>query len=107
MAVQRRKVRDELDAWGLLDDWEASGLELGEFCRRQGVDGRSLNCWRRNLGGHASPTGAASLRLVQVVGAKALHTAVYRLEVGDTVVQVDDDFRDETLARLLRVVMAC
>lgn len=104
MAVHRRKVRDEDDAWGLLDEWEASGLELREFCERRGIDGRSLNCWRLNLGAQEpEPT----LRLVEVVGPQPARKAEYRVEVGDVVVRVDDDFRDDTLARLLRVVAGC
>ena len=104
MAVHRRKVRDEDDAWELLDEWEASGLELRDFCEQRGINGRSLNCWRLNLGAREpEPT----LRLVEVVTAQPAHKAEYRVAVGDVVVQVDDDFRDDTLARLLRVVSAC
>jgi hypothetical protein len=33
--------------------------------------------------------------------------ARYRVQVGEVVVEVDDTFRDETLARLLAVVAAC
>lgn len=104
MAVHRRKVRDADDAWALLDEWEASGLELRDFCERRGIDGRSLNCWRLNLGAHEPEP---QLRLVEVVGPQSARKAEYRVEVGDVVVQVDDDFRDDTLARLLRVVAAC
>lgn len=108
MATTRRKVRDEDDAWSLLDAWEASRLEFSEFCARQGVDGRSLNCWRLNLGeldeDDAEP---AALRLVEVVGPQPAHKAEYRLSVGDIVIEVDDDFRDDTLARLLRVAATC
>jgi hypothetical protein len=31
----------------------------------------------------------------------------YRVEVGDLVIAVDDDFQQDTLARLLAVVRAC
>lgn len=105
MAAKRRKVRDEDDAWGLLDELEASGLELRDFCEHRGVDARSLNCWRRNLG--VRDPVPAPLRLLEVVGPQPTRKAEYRLAVGGVVVQVDDDFHADTLARLLRVVTAC
>ena len=40
------------------------------------------------------------------VGASA-PTPVYRLVVGDIAVEVDDAFRDDTLARILRLVSQC
>lgn len=104
MAVHRRKVQDEDDAWELLDAWEASGLELRDFCERRGIDGRSLNCWRLNL---RPREPAPTLRLLEVVGPQPTRKAEYRVVVGDVVVQVDDDFCDATLTRLLRVVAAC
>ncbi len=104
MAASRRKVRDENDARALLGEWEVSGLELRDFCELRGVDGRSLNCWRLNLGGRERPAGP--LRLVELVGPPPRH-AEYRVAVGDLVVHVDDDFRGDTLARLLRVVASC
>jgi len=109
MAATRRKVRDEDDAWELLDDWEESGLELGDFCERRGLNTRSLNCWRLNLGelDNEVEAPAPALRLVEVVGPRPARKAEYRLSVGDVVIEVDDDFRDDTLARLLRVAATC
>lgn len=106
MAGNRRKVRDECDARELLDAWFGSGQQLVEFCKLHGVDGRSLNCWRRNLSA-ASKGEGAPLRLLEVVTPQPVVRAEYRLVVGDVIVQVDDAFRDDTLARLLRVVAAC
>lgn len=39
--------------------------------------------------------------------APARATVVYRVVVGDLAVEVDDGFREDTLARLLRVVARC
>ena len=107
MAAKRRKVRDKRDAWKLLEDWDASGLELRNFCEQRGLDGRSLNCWHRNLGASVRESEQAPLRLMEVVGRQPVRRAEYRLSVGDVVIEVDDDFQDDTLARLLRVASAC
>ncbi len=107
MAAKRRKVRDERDAWELLEDLDASGLELRRFCEQRGVDGRSLNCWRRNLDATVDESEPARLRLVEVVERRPARRAEYRLSVGDVVIEVDDDFQDDTLVRLLRVASAC
>lgn len=76
-----------------------------DFCRARGVDGRSLNCWRHNLQRgqrRASPPG---LRLVELATSRPpSRPALYRVLVGEFEVEVDDDFRDDTLAPLLAVV---
>ena len=100
----RRKVRDENDAQKLLVDWERSGLDISAFCARVGVDGRSLNCWRVNLGRREETKTAPPLRFLEVVGTQAAPRAEYRIRVGELVVEVDDDFREDTLCRILRAV---
>jgi hypothetical protein len=109
MAAVRRKVVDYDDAQELLDDWEASGMDFRAFCARVGVDGRSLQCWRQNLGRREAP--AAGPRLVELVrpapGGEIKAAATYRVVVGDIAVEVGDAFRDDTLTRLLAVVVRC
>ena len=85
----------------------------------RGLDGRSLNCWRRNLGragGRAPVRGAgrgSAMRLVEVVARSkapvepARPSARYRIVVGGMAVEVCDDFHEDTLARLLDVVRSC
>ncbi len=111
MAI-RRKVRDEREARGLLGELRDSGLGMSEFCARAGVDGRSLNCWRVNLGrrdaeGVGVRPPAAAVRFLQVLGVHPPgRQAVYRLRVGRVVIEVDDDFEETTLGRLLTVASA-
>ena len=110
--MTRRKVRDHNDAAELLDALEASGQSLSDFCRERGLDGRSLNCWRTNLQRDVAPA-ASGLRLVELAAAPsppaAPHSqpAVYRVVLDGCEVEVDDHFREDTLARLLAVVGAC
>lgn len=109
MVAVRRKVVDQADAEWLLDAWDDSGLELPAFCSAQGVDGRSLQCWAMNLGRREQDPRLASLGVVELgIGQRApAPAAVYRLVVGRVAVEVGDAFRDDTLARLLRVVSRC
>lgn len=103
----RRKVVDREDAERLLDDWADSRLEFREFCEAARVDGRSLQCWRTNLGRRAAR--APGMRLVEltVTAAQPPLRAIYRVVVGEVAVEVDDGFREETLTRLLGVVARC
>ena len=103
--MTRRKIRDHADAAELLDALEASGQSLADFCRARGLDGRSLNCWRINLQRDAVPA-PSGLRLVELAAARS-EPAVYRIVVHGIEVEVDDHFREDTLARLLAVVTAC
>jgi len=104
---RQRKVADRSDAEALLASWQESGLGLAEFSRSEGVDGRSLHCWRLNLRRQkqAPQQPAPRLRLVEL--ALPAHQARYRVIVDDLQIEIGDDFREDTLARLLRVVGAC
>jgi hypothetical protein len=45
--------------------------------------------------------------LIELVPTPALRAARYVVRVGDVAIEVDDDFSDETLARVVRVLRAC
>ena len=92
----------------------ASGLEAREWARRHGVDGRSLNVWRVNLGrrgtkttGSAQPRGLVELLPTPNVCAVAPSAARYALEVDGVRVEFGDDFDDATLRRVLAVLRSC
>ena len=105
----RRKVRDEHEARDLLEELRGSGLGMPEFCAGAGVDGRSLNCWRVNLERRdaANVEVTAPVRFLEVVGARAPRKqAVYRIRAGRLAIEVDDDFEEDTLGRLLAVASA-
>lgn len=120
MAVPVRKVRDHQEAAELVRALEISGQDLTSFCGRIGIDPRSLHCWRLNLRRRAPPP--PTVRLVEVgawtpppaerssaslLAVSGAPPSTYRLHVGAVVVEVDDHFRPDTLARLLQVVRAC
>lgn len=106
MPVAKRKVADQEEAEGLLNEWQDGDLEFLDFCADRGVDGRSLRCWRMNLdrrGARSNP-----VRLVEVTPKTAAPVrSTYRVIVGEVTVEVDDAFRGDTLLRLLDVVGRC
>jgi hypothetical protein len=110
MGAARRKVVDRADAEQLLDEWELGAEDLPAFCARVGVDGRSLHCWALNLGRLPREERRSDIGLVELAvrgATPARDAVVYRVVVGDLAVEVDDGFREDTLARLLRVVARC
>lgn len=115
----RRKVANQIEAELLLTEFERAGGDLSSFCGARGLDGRSLHAWGVNLGrmskGGDNGRGdkGAPVRLVEVVPTTRPETvesrvlAHYRVMLGDLTVEVDDHFREDTLARLLGVVRSC
>lgn len=103
----RRKVRDAADARQLLDDLKHSRLSLADFAQVRGVDGRSLNMYRLNL--ESAVKAPEPLRLVELVpsAAPASGAARYIVRCGELSVEVDDQFDDQVLRRLLAVVASC
>jgi hypothetical protein len=101
-----RKIVDARDARACVKAARAAGLSLGAWARRHGVDGRSLHAWSVNLG--RSSSLSAKPRLIELVPTiTPPGRARYVVRVGDTTIEVGDDFRDETLARVVRVLRAC
>jgi len=101
-----RKIWGERDARACVTAAKAAGLGLGAWAREHGVDGRSLHAWAMNLGLVARPV--AKPTLIELVPMTAPPTvARYVVRVGDVGIEVTDDFADETLVRLVRVLRAC
>lgn len=96
-----RKIRDESDAITCLNAVEASGLARADWAHQHGIDARSLNAWRLKLR-RIRP----SLRLVELV-ATPTPPARYLLRFDGLELELDDHFREDTLARLLAVVSRC
>lgn len=102
--MTRRKIKDAADARACLEAAARSGLGRAAWARAHGVDARSLNAWRLNLS--RSTEVSAPLRLVELLP-PAASTAVYRVHARGFMVEVEDDFDDRVLARLLAVVVGC
>lgn len=107
-----RKIEDARDARVCAKAARAAGLSLGAWARRHGVDGRSLHAWSVNLergrGRGRSTALVAKPQLIELVPTARPHIpARYVVQVGDAAIEVGDDFHDETLARVVRVLRAC
>jgi len=105
-----RRIRDAADARACLTAVKAArGVSRGEWAREQGIDGRSLNAWRINLGRRGTPAAnQRRVRLVELVPTRAAQPSVrYAVRCGKFVVEIDERFDESALRRLLQVVAAC
>lgn len=105
-----RKVRAD-EAVELLERWERSGEPMSRWCAARGLNWYSLSAYKgwlcTRLGGDPPAEVAFAEVVVETpVVAQPPRTGRYRVELGEVVVEVGDDFQEDTLRRLLRVV-AC
>ena len=107
----RRKIEDERDARACLKAAKAAGMSAGEWAREHGIDGRSLNCWRVNLSSGRTTKLAVSAKphLVELVPTTAARhsDARYVVRLGEITLELDDDFQEESLVRIVRALRAC
>lgn len=125
LAMAKRKIEDEAEARTCLAEVEAAGGSIPAWARAHGVDGRSLHAWRVNLaqwnGRAPAPTrrrarpGAVAPRLVELVPTTPVRRAGplpssagrYVLEVAGARIELDDEFSEPTLRRLVGVLRSC
>jgi hypothetical protein len=108
-----RKVRDESDARSLLELFESSSLSVAQFAAVHQVDGRSFQCWKYQLRRRASKPSPRSdeVRFVELISRSAPVAAapgpVYRLSIGQVSIELEGNFDDQVVLRLLRVAGQC
>lgn len=102
--VVGRKVRDAVEAAELLEAAEASQMERADWARTNGIDARSLNMWRLNLGRHRQEH---SLRLVELVAASEASRTPVVVRCGPFAVEVGADVDHDLLRRVLATVASC
>ena len=103
----RQKLKNETEARAALAAVATSGLSGVEWAHANGVDARSLHCWKLTLRRRGRVETGPELRLVELVVPPPVTEARYRIRVGDIVVEVDDRFEAATLRRVLGVVTGC
>jgi hypothetical protein len=103
---------------------QAAGGEVGQWARAHGIDGRSLNTWRMNLGRRGEAMRGSETRRVaqarRVIGAGLVELVPapvdagprrtagrYVLWIGDARLEFGDDFGAVTLRRLIEVLRSC
>lgn len=101
-----RKVRDGNEARELLAAWSASDEPMADWCAARRINWYSLSAYK----------GWPGRRGVRFVELEVEPTAVvhqrpapsrYRVVLGERAVEVDQDFDDDVLRRLVRVVEGC
>ena len=102
-----RKVKPE-EAAALLREWERSGQPMSSWCARRGLNWYSLCAFK----GWGVRAGGVSFAEVVVAPEREAPTAGstearYRIEVGAVTIEVGDDFRADTLQRLVQAVATC
>lgn len=103
-----RKITGEQEARRCLAAASRAQGGLAAWARAHGIDGRSLNAWRTNLRRGSVPRPRAAPQLVELVLAGPRTSAArYVVRVGDVGLELGDDFRDETLRRLVGLLRAC
>ena len=112
-----RKIVDEAEARAGLAAAARAGIYNREWARSEGIDGRSLNAWARNLArreagaarrrrpSRAQPTPQRFVELTPAVSSTAPPTFVIR--AGRFAIEVAATFDDSSLRRLLALVSAC
>ena len=98
-----RMVRDRAEAMELLREWEPSGERMSDWCGRRGINWYSLNA-------HHGRVAIAVPEFVELtVSEPAVPAAMarYRLCVGDFTLEVEDDFCDDSVRRLLHLAATC
>ncbi len=98
--MQHRKIKNRRDAERCLSEAVVAAKTPTEWARDNGVDARSLHCWRLAIEGRRAPT---PLRLVELLGATSPPPS-YTVRCGTFEVDAPQDFDEVVLGRLLRVV---
>lgn len=102
-----RKVRPD-EAAKLLGEWEASGEPMSTWCGRRGLNRYSLSAFKGwGIRDELSFVEVVEVQQNAVVETVAVNHARYRIAIGGATIEVGDDFRSETLQRLVRAVAAC
>ena len=102
-----RKIDDEREARAFLKAAKLAGVSLKTWARTHGIDGRSLNAWRINLERGAARI-PAPVRLVELVPSPETRSGgQYLVRVADASIELGEDFRDETLVRIVRALRSC
>ena len=105
----RRKIKDDTDARACLAAVRQSGGDLVAWAREHGVDARSLNAWRFNLGrgARAKRRMAGKLDLVELVPASTEGGARYVVDLGTARIELDEQCSADALERIVRALRAC
>jgi len=103
-----RRILNEQDARRCLAAAKSSRDGLAAWARAHGVDARSLNCWRVNLKGRRSVPRVLAPKMVELVPAMvtAAH-APFVLHIRGVELEIDENFDEQSLRRLVGLLKSC
>jgi hypothetical protein len=117
LKMQRRRVVSSAEeARTFLAAIDAAGGDVRAWALANGIDGRSLNGWRRRLSRPVrararrkrKETGSNGIRLVELVPATTVASpSRYSLELRGVRVEFCEDFSESTLRRIIGVLKSC
>jgi len=101
-----RMVRSQAEAFELLAEFEASGERISDWCAARSINWYSLNAYqsRRAIAGTRE---SEFVELTVATSSVPAETARYQVRVCGVEIEVDDQFREDTLVRLLGVLATC
>lgn len=107
--MKGRRLRDRTEARRLLKEWELSGEPMRKWCEARGLSWGSMAQHRRFWLADQRQVQREKVDFVEVVptSVPGRRSARYRLFVGAGVVEVGEDFDDDTLRRLLHLMNTC
>lgn len=103
-----RRILNEQDARRCLAAAKSSQGGPAAWARAHGVDARSLNCWRVNLGRRSVPRALAP-KMIELVPAPMVTVAhaPFVLHIRGVELEVDDNFDEPSLRRLVGLLKSC
>ena len=104
-----RKIINEQDANRCLQGVKSERSSLGKWAQAHGVDGRSLHAWKMALERRGKTrTSAMMPRLVEIIPATSVTKAArYRLRIHEVELEVEVDFEEASLRRLVGLLKSC
>lgn len=97
------RVHDERRARELVAEWKASGMSVAAFCRVRRIASWSFYPWCRER--PAMVPALIEVKVATLEPQRQASNATYELELANgRTLRIGDDFRDETLVRLVGVL---
>ncbi len=103
--------------WGRkISSLKSSGLNRAEFCRRRGLNYNTLTYWIRRLADDAGTDNgrerlsskSKTLPFIEVPISTSVSNSSYEIVLGaGRSIRVSEDFNEQALSRLIRVVEPC
>ncbi len=118
MGISRERRINQEQWQARLSKWEASGISQTKFCIEQGLNLRTFQYWRRKFNNPQDSKvinkKSSSVKIVQVQQDQffksrfqsSISNTSIKVHLRDVSIDLDNNFCDEALSRLIRVLRA-